>query len=123
MSTDQETEKQRINNWLWRTALTTAESVLTRHARIKDPVARHLMLADKLCWGIDFTTAAIKAFADEEHIDTELVLKAEQLIRKLQEEINLLMDWIQSPVYSPDHPYGHTMMEAAVDNAATLAEK
>lgn len=114
----QEEEKERLRkfkeeetNHIIKVITTTYECMSKRHASIRDPATRYALIVDKLCMAVDFAIGGMNLIlkdADQEHKDMAL-----NTATLLQKDLINLMDWIQSPTYSPDHPIGKNDMDEA----------
>lgn len=113
-------EKQRRDDMRFAASIicNTIESMMKRTSIIKDPMSRHLLTADKLCVVIDIGYGLSKSFIEDklgqnneidenENIENQKIgERLDFCFKALQGKINEMVDWIQNPVYSPDHP-GH----------------
>lgn len=98
-------------------SLFAAESILNRQRRIEDPVLRYTVFIDKLLMFVDIGVGIMKGvFTDDEKYPLELRDRMDDLARGLQNDLEDLMKWIRHPVYSPDHPYGNTIMSVSKKN-------
>lgn len=87
---------------------------ISRHNRSGDPVVRATMLFDKLCLILDlFTAFTSTAVIEDYDYPEEFRMKIEETSQLLHNELNFVLDWIQNPSYSPDHPYGNSIMKEA----------
>ena len=98
-----------------------AEKMFDRMTNIQDPVVRHSILVDKLCMIIDLAMAALENY--DEYFDENLQGRVDALSRDVQNELKSLLSWIQSPVHSPDHPFGQAEMKRTQGHYYNLAEK
>ncbi len=90
---------------------------MNRYKNIKDPSTKFTLLLDKLCFVIDVGLAALNTYAmDEKDMTPELQVELDNASKDLQIELGKLADWIQSPVYGPDHPYGNQLMKESGRN-------
>lgn len=110
-STPHDTDEMRnqkiaTNDKIVKVSLGIMTNILARQQRVKDPAVRYSLFLDKLCLSIDAAMAGLESLDLSE--DTRNDIKS--AIQKIQDEIMLVMDWIQQPSYSPDHPYGNRIM-------------
>lgn len=100
--------------------LNTLDNTMYRYNNIKDPAIKFTLFVDKLCFSIDIAIGALKAYAcsDDENwiLDADLEERITKSASYLQNEMNKLIDWIQSPIYSPDHPYGEQLMKQSKES-------
>ncbi len=89
------------------------KNTMHRYKNTKDPATKYTLLVDKLCLALDLGMAALTAYVDEENMDSRLQEEINYVSSDLQAELGHLMDWIQSPNYSPDRPYGNQVMKDA----------
>ena len=93
------------------------ERILNRNFEVKDPVSRYIMFLDKLYMFIDISMSMSEAYIKygnkEDEISTDFVVRINNLAISIQKEMKMLSNWIQNPIYSPDHPLGKMMMESA----------
>lgn len=115
MNQSQEQEKKeqerKIKQKIIESITLTVSNILKRQKNVKDPAIRYSMLVDKLCLVIDVLSAVLQTQLND--LSPELITKSEDLIKELQMELNQLMEWIQQPIHSPDHPYGLQQMNKA----------
>lgn len=103
--------------------LNTLDRTLKRRNKINDPVQRHLLLIDTLTIAIDFGLTGIKTVIDESKDDegkettefTNLMRLYESVSEQTNKQLDSLTEWIQSPTYGPDHPYGRTILNRAAE--------
>lgn len=95
-------------------------NIVNRHRRQKDPVIRSTLLFDKLCTILDlFVVAAMSVNHD---LPEESKQQCQKIVQILQEELNYVYDWISSPSYSPDHPFGNNLMSSCFQKYVEKAE-
>lgn len=85
-------------------------NMIARHRRQKDPVIRATLLFEKLCTICDLITATMGTVNRD--LPEESQKKMMDITETLQTELNFVMDWINSPIYSPDHPFGQNLMNS-----------
>lgn len=105
-------EQQKVLNVI----LTALESNLGRAKKIKDPVTRHILFLEKLLAIKDIFIAALENVEMAE----ETKYRSQKLCTIIDEEVESLIDWIQQPIYSPDHPIGNNMMKEAGKDFSTM---
>lgn len=129
--------------------LGTVEKILERNYAIKDPVIRYVILVDKLNMFTDvLSTVCEMRFKSSDHADyiskykgddydeniekelLEIQREKDQMLAKIRivsktfrDEMSRLIDWIQSPKYSPDHPLGEMMLQATMSHFNQGVEK
>ena len=86
-------------------------STISRHNRSGDPTIRATMLFDKLCMITDILTCVLTNSYMMDDVSDELKERVKLTAEKLSAELSFLQDWILTPVYSPDHPYGNNIMK------------
>ena len=91
-------------------------NTLDRHDRIRDPVTRNTLLLDKLCIGIDTLTAVAVILPEKYGLDQDLCDKIVKVAERTKKQILELFDWVQNPIYSPEHPIGKNMMIQSKEN-------
>lgn len=89
----------------------TFERIMHRQVYFEDPVMRNTLLVDKLCLLVDGLTLPLTLLADKYKIDPELVERSKACMENLNKQLYILFEWINSPHYSPDHPFGHKMVK------------
>ena len=107
----EETEQMMLN-----IILTALESNFNRARLIKDPVTRHILFLEKLLAVKDIFVASLDAIPMTE--DTKI--RSQKLCTTINGEVESLIDWIQQPIYSPDHPIGNSMMKEAEKDFSAL---
>ena len=110
-----EEKRKEENRMLCRAAINIVKLTLNRYSNVQDPVLRHALLVDKLLLFVDIGLGAGKEYIQKE-IGDECAEEFENVSLILQNDLKLLMDWIQTPSYSPDHPFGNNMMKQSNDN-------
>ena len=90
------------------TVISVLESVLSRQALVKDNVTKHLLFLDKLCLSLDVAMAMLSMQLKD--TNPELKDRGVKIADQIKKEIESLIEWIQNPVYGPDHPFGHKLM-------------
>lgn len=96
------------------------ERTMMRHRKLEDPTMRAVLLVDKLT--TIFDTALIALQSDSE-LNDETNVKLERAFGLISEELDFLVQWVQSPVYSPDHPVGRSMMNESKNHFADVSTK
>ncbi len=89
------------------------KNTMYRYKNIKDPSTKYTLLVDKLCLALDISMAALTVLTDEYKINSELCAQITDASSDLQKELGNLIDWVQSPNYSPDKAYGNQIMKDA----------
>lgn len=93
--------------------MTGVESILKRQRKTDDPVVRYSMFLDKLLMVIDMGLGMVTVYTDKEEYPQEFKDRVKNLSDVVQKDLEELMEWIQHPHYSPDHPYGKKLMNDA----------
>jgi hypothetical protein len=98
--------------------------MMSRQRKNSDPVLRYTLLLDKILIIIDMfhswlLTQTFKLLANNPQDD--YLLEINGVRDTLTSEINNLMDWIQSPHYSPDHPAGKLIMNQSKSHMEKLS--
>jgi len=105
--------------------LYVVNTILTRQRNVRDPVVRYSMFIEKFLMAIDLGVGAIKVLIDDE-IPLETRDRIDQAAETLQHDLTDLLDWIQHPIYSPDHPYGKQILNESkshFDNGSDQVKK
>ena len=91
------------------------QRILQRSRQTEDPMTRCLLFHDKLMMILDVVETAI--IADSLHYteqpDSKVADKVTETINTVRAEFEFMSSWITQPIYSPDHPYGKTLMKSA----------
>src|SRR5687767_14566970 len=87
---------------------------LNRHVNSGDPIIRATLLFDKLCLGVDLMNAMVVNTNNDlpEDIKKEITATSE----KLSGELDYVFNYILTPQYSPDHPYGNHLMQKSAEH-------
>jgi hypothetical protein len=90
------------------------ENNFARARKIKDPMTRHIIFLEKLLTIQDVVVGTLNVY----HVDMsdDLKIRIEKLMGLYNDEIDSLLDWIQSPIYDPSHPIGNAMMKACEED-------
>jgi len=108
-------DKQKLiedNDSRMRATINVINNVLARQRRTKDPVIKYSMFLDKICLSIDILLGLLNSIEVSPDVKSEM----ESSSKELQNEICSLLDWIQQPIYSPDHLYGSVLAKEAECN-------
>lgn len=93
------------------------ERIFNRNFEVNDPVTRYTLFLDKLYMFIDISISMSEAYVKysdpKNEISTDHIIRIKRLALSIQEEMKKLSNWVQNPIYSPDHPLGKMMMESA----------
>ena len=84
------------------------ERNLARQRAIKDPMIRHTLFIEKLSISIDCILGLMES--ELSTLPEDLYQRIKILTSNIDKDLAGLMDWIQHPIYSPDHPMGSNMM-------------
>lgn len=122
--------------------LGSSEKIFERNLSIKDPVIRYVSLVDKLYIFIDVFTTIAESWLKKDYLGNCTDERSQKDYLKIQQELDKylsrlqifnknignemskLIEWIQDPKYSPDHPLGQMMLEATMKDFKTgIAEK
>ena len=87
----------------------TIERIMKRQSSSPDPATRHTIFLNNICLGLDIALASFESNSDD--ISEENLIRTRKNIDNFSEELDKLFQWIQSPQYGPDHPYGNTLMQ------------
>ena len=88
----------------------TIKNTLERRNKIRDPMARNMMLLDQMCQGMDFITSLADTLPKEVGFDRDLCGEIKDVSEKMKHSVDSLFNWIQSPTYTNEHPVGQEMM-------------
>lgn len=88
------------------------EQNMMRLSIYKDPITRSCVFLEKLLIILDFFKGLRLYFEDEE-IPDNLLNRADKVYKIINDNVELLIETIQQPCYSPDHPYGKEVMNNA----------
>ena len=96
------------------------EENLKRQRLYRDPVTRNSIFLEKLLCILDGFKAATSTYCTE--LPEDLQKRMENVLGLLNTNITSLIEMIQQPCYSPDHPYGENMMNMAKSDFETNSE-
>lgn len=94
---------------------------INRHRRSEDPVIRATLLMDKLCNFIDIGLSFL--ITDNPTLPEDTKEKMKKTAEEIENELNFVLDWIKSPMYSPDHCYGKFVMKESEKDFEIKAQK
>jgi hypothetical protein len=112
--------------WSMLALFRTLKLSLQRASEIPDPTTRATLMLDKLLVFTDLLqgvgeTIIEFSLSTEAKNEEEKQKRNEQItnvknemdgtMKLLQNELKMLSKWVQSPVYSPDHAFGHNVMK------------
>lgn len=92
-----------------RAVLSAVENNFARAQRIKDPVTRNIVFLEKLLTVGDICIGGLNTYGID--FPEDLKLRSENITKVINTQIEGLIDWIQQPIYSPDHFLGNMMMK------------
>lgn len=102
----------------------TLNSINNMFARLKgiaDPGTRHCLFVDKLCMSLDILMGLLQVRLKE--YTPDIRNKAETTLSNLQKQLQDLFEWLQNPVYSPDHAFGNMLMKSAEEDMKEVSKK
>ena len=105
----EEIKKRRINQLS--IIVSMVEQNFKRQSAYKDPVTKNCIFLEKLLIMTDIIKGAM--FSHYEDVPEELHTRINNLVEIMNTNISTLIDMIQQPVFSPDHPYGSAVMDTA----------
>ena len=97
------------------------ESSLKRMKSVRDPMSRNLIMLDRILTVFD----GLLGFAHmgASFLTPEVNIRAETVLKEYQKEMELLLEWVQQPSYSPDHFVGNNIINQAQDDFTKQQEK
>ncbi len=107
--TDKEKREKEQKEQAIRAALSAVENNFARAQRIRDPVTRNIVFLEKLLTVGDICIGALNTYGVD--FPEDLKIRSENVTKLINTQIEGLIDWIQQPIYSPDHPIGNMMMK------------
>ena len=124
-SFDAKQEKRRLKDEIRsiKIGLRTVENILLRQRNIEDAALRYTIFVDKLCLIFDVGTAFLQEYFNDEKYPEDLKERIDDLSETLKDDLSQLMKWIQSPMYSPDHPHGIKVMQSSEKEFNSLQDK
>jgi hypothetical protein len=94
-----------------RSIICALESNFGRLNKIRDPSTRHIVFLEKLLTIKDIFAGALEN--NDKKFPEDIRTRTQNLMKLMDTEIESLIDWVQQPTYSPDHPVGNAMMKEA----------
>ena len=88
---------------------------------IRDPVSKNLIPIYMISSILDIASVFISRSVDSDLLSEETMEKLTAITEILSSRLNLLIEWIQSPIYSPDNPVGNAMMGSAKKEFASAS--
>jgi hypothetical protein len=104
-----------------KTVLSIINNMLDRNANVPDQATRTLLFLDKLFLVIDITLGSLTILNSDSSFSEATREQIKLTSDKIKNELSLSTDWILSPQYSPDHPFGNTEMKKAQRSFNTTA--
>lgn len=83
---------------------------------IRDPVAKNLIPIYMISSIVDVLSVAVSMSMDSDIVSEESAAKIAAINEILSSRLNSLIEWVQSPIYAPNHPVGQEMMQGAAKN-------
>jgi hypothetical protein len=94
--------------------LETVKSIIMASNRrleiCKDPVSKNLMRVDRLAMIVDILVVGMSTAIGQEQ---DAICSGDEILAIIRKDLEELMEWVQHPVYSPDHPVGAQLMNEA----------
>ena len=107
---DKQKDKQRKNKeQKWKIIASTLGRIISRQKRNKDPVVRYSLLVNNICLGLEGLITYMEMKSED--MSEEVAEKMRTSSSILTNELYALFEWIQSPQYGPDHPFGNSVMK------------
>ena len=96
-----------------RAVLNSVNSIFARQMKIDDPVIRYSLFVDKLSISLDVLFGVMSSVLhDDKYPYSDDILSQTEKVKKLvQDELDNLMNYMRSPSYDPDAPYGKKLVE------------
>ena len=96
------------------------EDNLKRQHLYKDPVTRNSVFLEKLLCILDIFKGAMHTYFND--VPDELHNRMTNIVTLLNTNMTSLIEMIQQPCYSPDHPYGREVMKTAQNDFKEKSE-
>lgn len=94
--------------------LSIMEASLSRLDIVNDPMAKHLMFLDRLSIMSDMAMAGLSTAMTK--VTPETKERCRLTIETFNDKIKGLVEWVQTPSYHPDHPYGNNIMKESEES-------
>lgn len=101
--------------------LSTLRRTIERYHTKKDPVIKYTLIIDKFHVVVDILISMMMTNLKE--TTPEIKDEINSLISILHDDLNSLEDWIQAPIYSPDHPFFKIEMQKDLKELESLKNK
>ena len=98
-------ERKKMYEEQYKMIINTLERTINRYHTKKDPVIKSTLIVDKFHIFVDIVTTMLQIRMNEDQVDKDLQKKLIDIINTLHVDLDLLEEWIQAPIYSPDHPF------------------
>jgi hypothetical protein len=98
-------DREKVINML----LDAVKNNISRLDQIKDPMTRHILFLEKLLTITDVLVGMTTTHTVD--LSGDLKIKIANVMVVFNQHTCSLLEWIQSPAYSPDHPVGNMMMK------------
>jgi len=108
-----EKRRQEETDRILRIVLGVIEGTLVDYRSIPDQAIRHSLFVDKFAIALRIGVEIVRSAAITKHTPPDLALRTENVCTQLLAQVTELGEWIRSPMYNPDHPYGHHAMQQA----------
>jgi len=87
------------------------KSIFERQRKIDDPCLRNCLFVDKLSMSLDVMMAVLSTACRDHDMPEDLVKDIQNLKCNIDQELSQLMEWVRSPMYSPDSGFGRNYVE------------
>lgn len=84
-----------------------------------DPVGVNLIIAENMMILLDGGIDLLHATASGQDMNPKCIELVQQIRNKIDSDYKILVSRIQTPIYSPDHPYGKRLMDEAMQHFQT----
>ena len=92
------------------------ENTFSRLEMVAEPAGRNVIFVYKLCLTLDFSITGLQNAPIKMRPKTKE--RSDKVVKMLRAYLRGLIEWIQSPIYGPDHPYGQNEMKKAAQRFA-----
>jgi len=103
------TEEKDVSKHIISIIVGVFEQTLERQKTMNDPVIRHIIFLEKLLLTMDIILTMLKEGSIK--LSNSMKTRIDNVVRCMNNEIVNLQNWVQTPVYSPNHPFGEKMMK------------
>lgn len=96
-----------------RAMINSINNMFSRQKQIDDPVVRYSIFVNTLSMSLDIMLGVVSSILHDEKYpySEDILLQTQKVTKIVQDELVNLMNYVRSPSYSPEAPFGKSLVE------------